>query len=252
VSPVQLGFRLNKMSARKNVWRRDSEGTATTIQETVSNEIVTMRISRARYNSAPSMDDGRSEVTLLLNDLRNGDSEAESRLTSVVYVELKRLARSHLRHERANHTLGATDLVHEVYLRLAGGYGDGQDRAHFFRVAAQAMRRILVDHARAHNAQKRGGGKADIAFEDALFMASETCGYLIEVDDALNKLSLLDPRQARVVELRFFGDLSIEETAAVLQCSARTVKRDWRFAKAWLRRELTSTGAVCKQSGGNA
>jgi len=211
-----------------------------------------VQVRRMRYNNPPSMEDGCGEVTLLLNDLRKGVTDAESRLLPVVYAELKRLARSYLRHERPGHTLGVTDLVHEAYLRLAGGSGEWQDRVHFFRVAAQAMRRILVDHARAHNAQKRGSGKANIAFEDALFMAGETCNYIVEVDEALNKLSLIDPRQARVVELRFFGDLSIEETAAVLQCSARTVKRDWRFAQAWLRRELSRSDAVWPQSNGNA
>jgi RNA polymerase sigma factor (TIGR02999 family) len=250
----QLDFRLEKMSRPKeSAGVSDRErGRPMTIQETVSHATVAMQVGEMRYNHPPSMDEERGEVTLLLNDLRNGTTDAESRLLSVVYSELKRLARSYLRHERASHTLGVTDLVHEVYLRLAGGDGDWQDRTHFFRVAAQAMRRILVDHARAHKAQKRGGGNAKIAFEDALFMAVETCGYLVEVDEALNKLSLIDARQARVVELRFFGDMSIEEIAAALQCSARTVTRDWRFAQAWLRRELMRNGEVCKQSGGNA
>lgn len=221
------------------------------IEETVPRRTSAIQVCKVRYNYRPSMDEGHGEVTLLLHNLRNGASDAESRLLSVVYPELKRLARGYLRRERADHTLGVTDLVHEVYLRLADGDGDWQDRAHFFRVASQAMRRILVDYARAHNAEKRGGGKANITFEDALFVAADTCGYLVDVDEALNRLSSIDPRQARVVELRFFGDLTIEEIAAVLECSSRTVKRDWRFAQAWLRRELTRKGAVCNQNAGN-
>src|SRR5262249_26342406 len=149
----------------------------------------------------------------LLEELRGGQPDAESRLLSLVYSELKRLARSYLRRERPDHTLGVTDLVHEVYLRLAGTDQDWKNRAHFFAVAAQAMRRVLVDHARVHRAKKRGSGKTNLSLDDALLLTPEKCEYLLEVDEALEKLRTVDIRQARVVELRFFGDLSVEEAA---------------------------------------
>jgi RNA polymerase sigma factor (TIGR02999 family) len=208
-------------------------------------------LEHARYNYSPAMDEARGEVTTLLDELRNGCQDAESRLVSLVYVELKQLARRYLRRERAGHTLGVTDLVHEVYLKMAGGEGDWRNRAHFFGVAAQAMRRVLVDYARAHRARKRGDGEEKLPFDDAMFVAVAPWEYLLEVDEAIQRLRAIDARQARVVELRFFADLSIEETAEVLECSARTIKRDWRFAQAWLRRELSTNDALCNQSGGN-
>jgi len=214
---------------------------------------------RMRYNCGPTItgpameDHERGEVTVLLDALRNGHPDAEERLLSLVYGELKRLARGHLRGERSGHTLAATDLVHEVYLRLAGAGVDWRNRAHFFRVAAQAMRRILVDHARAHCAHKRGDGRASVPFSEAVFVAADQGEYLVELDEALQRLTIIDPRQERIVELRFFAGLSIEETAEVLHCSPRTVKREWRFAQAWLRRELSGgEGDSCEPSAGTA
>jgi RNA polymerase sigma factor (TIGR02999 family) len=183
---------------------------------------------------------GRGEVTILLDALRGGDRGVESRLLTLVYGELKRLAGSYLRHERPDHTLQATDLVHEAYLRMAGADATWQNRAHFFGAAAQVMRRILVDHARARGAQKRGDGRRKVSLDEALLLAAAESEHLIELDAALERLAALDPQQARIVELRFFAGLSIDEAAEVLGRSARTVNREWRIAKAWLQRELSS------------
>lgn len=185
------------------------------------------------------MAEERGDVTALLDELRRGEPDAESRLLSLVYLRLKRLAQIYLRKERSDHTLHPTDLVHEVYLRMTGARTDCQDRAHFFRVAAQAMRRILVDHARAHHAQKRGDGHDRIPFDDAILVSADSFEQVIEVDEALERLSLIDPRQAHIAELRYFAELSVEETAKALGCSDRTIKREWRIARAWLRRELS-------------
>ena len=187
------------------------------------------------YSAKVSASDG---VTGLLGALRKGEPGAESRLLTLVYAELKRLARRHLRRERRDHTLQATDLVHEAYLRLMGDEPSWHNRAHFYGAAAQAMRRILVDYARAHRAQRRGGGQPIIPLDDAVYLSAVESQRLIEIDQALERLALLDPRQSRIVELRFFTGLSIEETAKVVGCAARTVNREWRLAQAWLRREL--------------
>jgi RNA polymerase sigma factor (TIGR02999 family) len=186
------------------------------------------------------MAEENGDVTVLLNALRGGQHDAESRLLSLVYAELKRLARTYLRRERPDHTLQPTDLVHEAYLRLCGGSAQLQNRTHFFAVAARAMRRILVDHARAHDAQKRGDGGIKVPLDEALAVSAAESEYLIDLDNALDKLAAFDPRQARIVELRFFAGLSIDETADALGCAARTVTRDWRVAQAWLRRELSA------------
>jgi RNA polymerase sigma-70 factor, ECF subfamily len=204
-----------------------------------------------KESSANAMDARRGEVTTLLDQLRAGQADAESRLLSRVYAELKRLARSHLRRERSDHTLGATDLVHEAYIRMGGVRSDWQSRAHFFRVAAQAMRRILVDHARAHSARKRGGGQRNAELEEGLVAAAGNFEYLLEVDEALQRLSAIDPRQARVVELRFFAELSVEEIARALECSERTIRREWRIARAWLRRELSKEDDLCGSNAGS-
>jgi RNA polymerase sigma factor (TIGR02999 family) len=180
------------------------------------------------------------EVTALLDALRRGQPDAEARLLSLVYAELKRLASSYLRRERPDHTLQATELVHEAYLRMVESESRLQNRAHFFGVAAQAMRRVLIDHARAHRAQKRGDGRSKVSFDDALRLSAAESDGLIELDAALDKLSLIDPRQGRIVELRFFAGLSIDETAEALECAPRTVNREWRMAQAWLRRELAA------------
>ncbi len=179
------------------------------------------------------------EVTNLLVELTRGNKDAQERLVPLVYSELRRLAASYLRRERADHTLQPTALVHEAYLRLVAVNGvDWQGRSHFFAMAAQLMRRILVDHARARRARKRGGSRESINLEDAFVFVSPRSEQLIALDDALNKLGECDPRQSQIVEMRFFGGLSEEEVAAHLGISTRTVKRDWRMAKAWLYKEL--------------
>jgi RNA polymerase sigma-70 factor (ECF subfamily) len=179
------------------------------------------------------------EITGLLTKLKAGDRQAESELVPLIYGELRRLARGYMRRERPDHTLQATALVHEVYLRLMEEHPvDWQSRAHFFAVAAQLMRRILVDHARAHNAAKRGGDAPKVFLEENLILSEAKSGDMLSLDEALARLAKLDPRQGRIVELRFFGGLSVEETAEVLGISARTVKREWSVARAWLYQEV--------------
>jgi RNA polymerase sigma factor (TIGR02999 family) len=181
-----------------------------------------------------------ADVTQLLADWSQGKEQAFEQLAPVVYDELRRLAARYLRRERSNHTLQPTALVHEAYLRLIDQSRiEWQNRAHFFGVAAQMIRRILVDHARAHQAAKRGAGVAHFAIDDAFDAAAPRDLDLVALDDALGTLATLDPQQSRVIELRFFGGLSIEETAAVLDVSPATVKREWAAARAWLYRELS-------------
>ena len=177
-------------------------------------------------------------VTRLLRAWSNGEAGALDQLTPLVYVELRRLAHRQMAHERAGHSLQTTALVNEAYLRLVDcNRMRWVDRAHFFAVSAQFMRRILVDTARRHN-QKRGAGLEHISLQLADDVGDPD---LLALDDALNALAVFDERKAQVVELRFFGGLSVEETAAVLKISAITVMRDWNSAKAWLYRELTTT-----------
>lgn len=179
------------------------------------------------------------DVTLLLSALTRGDDGAASKLMPVVYDELRRLAGSYMRRERSDHTLQATALVHEAYLKLVEQHSvDWQSRAHFFGIAAQLMRRILIDHARGHSRDKRGGEHQKVSLDEAFVFAEQRADELIAVDDSLNRLAKIDPRQARVVELRFFGGLSVEEAAEVLGVSPKTVKRDWSVAKAWLYADL--------------
>jgi RNA polymerase sigma factor (TIGR02999 family) len=179
------------------------------------------------------------EVTLLLSALKRGDDAAVSKLMPLIYDELRRLAASYMRRERADHTLQATALVHEAYLKLVEQRSvDWQSRAHFFGVAAQLMRRILVDHARGHTRQKRGGEQQKVSLDEAFVFSERQADEIVAVDDSLNVLSKIDPRQARVVELRFFGGLSVEEAADVLGVSPKTVKREWSVAKAWLYADL--------------
>lgn len=188
--------------------------------------------------SAPAMSESQ-EVTLLLSALTRGDDGAGSKLIPVVYDELRRLAGSYMRRERADHTLQATALVHEAYLKLVEQRSvNWQSRAHFFGVAAQLMRRILIDHARGHLRQKRGGEQKKVSLDEAFVFSEQQADELLAVDDSLNRLAKIDPRQARVVELRFFGGLSVEEAAEVLGVSPKTVKRDWSVAKAWLYADL--------------
>ncbi|MDP8980617.1 MAG: sigma-70 family RNA polymerase sigma factor [Acidobacteriota bacterium] len=178
------------------------------------------------------------EITELLADVRKGDQRAIETLVPIVYQELRRLASYYMQRERPEHTLQATALVHEAYLRLAGGEKqDWQDRAHFFAAAAQVMRNLLIDHARARRRDKRGGG-CDICLDDAITLAVVENPDLLAIDEALEGLVKIDPRQSRIVELRYYGGLSIKEVAAVLDISDRTVKREWQMAKAWLYAEI--------------
>jgi len=178
----------------------------------------------------------------LLTATSEGDPQAATDLMPIVYDELRMLARSYLRKEAPGHTLQATSLVHEAYLRIVDrGTATERTRAHFFSVAAQVMRRILVDHARRARAEKRGGEWARLEYNEALFAAEGRSIDLVALDDALTTLEKLDPRQARTVELRFFGGLSLEEAAEVLRVSVSTVRRDWRMAQAWLRQQLSAT-----------
>jgi RNA polymerase sigma-70 factor (ECF subfamily) len=183
------------------------------------------------------------EVSRLLLAWSEGDQSALDRLTPIVYEELHRLARWHMRRERPGHSLQTTALVNEAYIRLVDYKRMGwQNRAHFFAVSAQLMRRILVEHARRHNL-KRGGGVQHVSFDEAAVVGEDQAAILVAVDDALKTLARLDPRKAQVVELRFFGGLSVPETAEVLKVSSVTVMRDWNTAKAWLYRELKSRNA---------
>lgn len=180
-----------------------------------------------------------NEVAETLTGVTRGDVHALDRLLPVVYAEMRRLAASHLRTERAGHTLQPTALAHEAYLRLVTQKDlTWQNRAHFFGVAARAMRSILVDHARRRKAQKRGGGQPALSLDESLVARPELPLAFDELDRALLDLARLSERQARVVELRYFGGLTIEETAEVLGISPVTVKRDWAVARAWLYREL--------------
>lgn len=184
------------------------------------------------------MSDLRSP-TLLLKAAQSGNKAALDELLPLVYDQLRRLAAHQLERERADHTLQPTALVHEAYLRLVDQHAvDWQNRAHFFGLAAEMMRRILVNHALARQAAKRGGHETRLALDEILEQAATQAVDLPLLDAALNKLAALDPQQARIVELKYFGGLTIEEIATVLDISSATVKRDWRMAKAWLFQEL--------------
>lgn len=190
-------------------------------------------------NEIPDEAGPAREVTLLLHSVRDGDDRARERLASLIHAELRRIARAHLRNERPWHTLQATELAHEAYLRLTGGGSpEWRDRVHFFAVASGTMRRVLIDHARKRTAARRGGGHAIVPLDEAQSLGGEQPEELVALDEALARLGALDPRQERIVELRFFAGLDLDETAAVLGVSSRTVKRDWSVARAWLRVEL--------------
>jgi RNA polymerase sigma factor (TIGR02999 family) len=179
------------------------------------------------------------EVTQLLLDWSNGDREALDRLMPVIYDELHRLAARYLARERKDHTLQPTALVHEAYLQLVDqSRVDWHNRAHFFGAAARLMRHILVDHARTHNAAKRGGGEYKVPIEQVAELSEKNDLDLMALDDALTGLASLDEQQSRIVELRYFGGLSIDETAEVLKVSPATVKRDWVTAKGWLFQQM--------------
>lgn len=185
-----------------------------------------------------------ADVTQLLVEASQGDRGAVDALLPHVYKELRRLAGGYMKREREGHTLDATGLVHEAYMKLVDqSRVEWQNRSHFFGIAATAMRRILVDHARARQADKRGGGVEHAEIVDDLVASDERGDELIAVDEALERLAVWDPIKSRVVELRFFGGLSIEECAEVMEVSVATVNRHWRMAKAWLHGELTRTAA---------
>jgi RNA polymerase sigma factor (TIGR02999 family) len=180
------------------------------------------------------------EVTQLLADWGKGDRSALDKLFPLVHSELRRIAQRQMSQERPGHTLQATALVNEAYLKLAGQQGfDWQNRAHFFAVCAQVMRHILIDHARAHARDKRGGGAIQVSLDEALVVAEDQAAHFIALDEALRVLERLDPQKGKIVELRYFGGLSIEEAATVLNVSPRTVRREWQRAKAWLYRMMT-------------
>ena len=181
------------------------------------------------------------DITVLLGDWSRGNQSALNQLLPLVYAELRRVAARQLRRERADHTLQPTALVHEAYIKLVDQrQGDWQNRAHFFGVAAQAMRRILVDHARRHNASKRGEGVRCVSIDEAKEAAAPNEMPILALEHALHRLEKLDAGLAKIVELRAFGGLTVEEAAHVLRVSPSTAKRDWRTAKAWLNRELGS------------
>jgi len=176
-----------------------------------------------------------------LAELREGNRKAESRLIPLVYDELRRLAAHYMKQERSSHTLQATALVHEAYLRLFQQREmNWQNRAHFYAVAASLMRRILIDYARERLAKKRGGSQVKVSLDDALVVSPHPSAQLVDLDEALQRLAARDARQSRIVELRFFGGLTEEEAAEVVGVSVRTVKRDWRVAKAWLYQEVNA------------
>jgi RNA polymerase sigma factor (TIGR02999 family) len=184
-----------------------------------------------------------TDVTQMLLDWSKGNQSALDKLMPLIYDELRRLASSYLRRERPDHTLQATALVHEAYLRLADQqHLHFQSRAHFFGLAAQVIRGILVDHARSHYAAKRGGALRKLSLDEAIEVEERREVDLIALDEALASLALLDPQQSRIVELRYFGGLTIEETAEFLRISPATVKRDWNTARAWLHREISNRG----------
>ena len=184
---------------------------------------------------------GDKDVTKLLDAWSGGDGAALEKLMPLVYDELRRMAKRYMQSQPSGHTLQTTALIHEAYLKLADNKEKRwQNRAHFFAVAATAMRHILVDHARLRQTERRGGAATIISLEDAPLVSAERASEIVALDDALNNLFALEERKGKVVELRYFGGLSIEETAEVLKISQETVMRDWRFAKTWLLRELSS------------
>jgi RNA polymerase sigma factor (TIGR02999 family) len=183
------------------------------------------------------------EITRLLSRMRAGDRSAQDELLPLIYDTLHRLAANCMRHERRDHTLQPTALVNEVYLRLLGhDHQSWENRAHFFAIASQTMRRLLVDYARARLADKRGGRRDRVELDERLLFAEDHPEELLALDEALKRLREMDERQAQVVDLRFFGGLSVEQAAEVLNVSPKTVKRDWAFARAWLRGEVSGTG----------
>ncbi len=197
---------------------------------------------KERAREAPS-----GQVTQLLKAMRAGDAQAADDLLPLVYSELHRLAAAYMRRERADHTLQPTALINEAYLRLVGEEIDWSSRGHFIGIAAHVMRQVLVDHARAHSAQRRAGGVNRVELDENLAAAPNVdpnrVDEVIAIDEALGKLAAESPRQARVVELRYFGGLSVEQIASVLEIAPRSVKRDWALARIWLYRALRPAGS---------
>ena len=182
----------------------------------------------------------QQEITHLLLKWSNGDSSALEQLIPMVYPELRRIARRYMGREKSQHTLQTSALINEAYLRLVDQQAvEWQDRAHFFAVAAQVMRHILIDHARRYQYRKRGGGAIRVDLDDVTVTSQERAAEFLALDGALSELFKIDPRKSRIVELRFFGGLTVEETAQVLEISAITVKREWRSARAWLLRKIS-------------
>ena len=188
------------------------------------------------------MEASPGEVTQILKAMRSGDAKAVEDLLPLVYAELHRLARAYMRRERPDHTLQATALINEAYLRLVREDVDWNSRSHFIGVAANVMRRVLVDYARAHKANRRDGGLKRVELHEDLAVYADQLKEVELIDEALTRLAELNPRQARVVELRYFGGLSVEEIAALLEIAPRSVKRDWSLARIWLFRELHPDG----------
>lgn len=190
-------------------------------------------------SDSKSNDQSSHAITALLAEVRKGNKQAEEQLVPLVYGELHRLSRHYMRGEREGHTLQTSALLNEAYMRLAGDHNvDWKNRAHFFGTAATVMRRILVDHARTRDAQKRGGAAEKISLENAFIYSDAQSWQVVAVHEALNKLQQWDERQCRIVELRFFGGLNVEETAEAMSISPTTVKREFQMAKAWLYGEL--------------
>ena len=196
---------------------------------------------RARGDTPGTMNP-KGDITALLGELKAGNRAVEPRLLELVYPQLQKIARRYLRGERTGHTLQPTALVNEAYLQLTGQMDkDWQNRSHFFAIAAQLMRRILVDYARARRAEKREGGRQRVELTDTLAVSEDRLDEILFVDEALKRLAEFDPRRSAVVELRFFGGMTESEVAEVLHVALRTVKRDWTVARAWLHAELSKT-----------
>ena len=196
------------------------------------------------------MSASETDITTLLHRFQQGDEHAQSALISAVYSELKVIAARYMRRESSSHTLQTTALVNEAYLKLVNvKNAQWQDRAHFFAVTSQVMRRILVDHARKHIAGKRGSGFDMLPLDEGLVFTPQRSRDMVKLDEALDRLEKSDPRVAQVVQLRFFGGLSIEETAEALRVSPRTVKREWTFGKAWLKTEFVQAAEAAASNG---
>jgi RNA polymerase sigma factor (TIGR02999 family) len=200
------------------------------------------RFSQYNADEVDVMDSTHGEVTRLLKAMNAGDAAAGEQLLPLVYKELHRIAEAYMRRERPDHTLQATALIHEAYLRLVGEEIDWKDRGHFIGLAAHVMRRVLVDYARQHNAGRRAGGMRRVEMEDNLAISPERLDEVLSLDRAMERLKEKSPRQARVVELRYFGGLGVEQIAAMLGIAPRSVKRDWSLARMFLYRELRSGG----------